>query len=253
MSAVTAIRAQRAINERRAERRGAALTTVVAADFVTGGAADFARVCSVTGEVVELVRRGEGESRIDFAARAKSFAAALEEPRLVFGGIDRDLDPEAVHEAPEAPKQDAVTLRDIHGRPIGLHAGQVRELRTILDNKRTVLRAGRRWGKSKILIALAADEAIRGRPIGYLCPPFKTAVPVFDDLELKLAPLIASKSRGHELRLSTGGAVDIWSLEGSTIVGRGLANTPGCCSTRSPLSPPRPTWGRSGAPAFRRR
>ena len=84
-----------------------------------------------------------------------------------------------------------------------------------------MLRAGRRWGKSKILIALAADEAIRGRPIGYFCPLFKTAVPVFDDLELMLAPLIVSKSRGHELRLSTGGVVDIWSLEGSTIVGRG--------------------------------
>ena len=40
---------------------GAALATVVAADFVTGAAANFARVCSVTGEVVELVRRGEGE------------------------------------------------------------------------------------------------------------------------------------------------------------------------------------------------
>ena len=107
MSAVTAIRAQRAINARRAERLGAALTTVMAADFVTGAAADFARVCSAKGEVVELVRRGEGESRIDFAARAKSLAAALGAPRLVFGGIDPDFDPEAVPEAPEAPQRGA--------------------------------------------------------------------------------------------------------------------------------------------------
>ena len=84
-----------------------------------------------------------------------------------------------------------------------------------------MLRAGRRFGKSKILSALAADEAIRGRPVGYFCPLFKTAVPVFDDLELMLAPLIISKSRGHELRISTGGVIDIWSLEGSSIVGRG--------------------------------
>ena len=252
MSAVTAIRAQRAINARRAERLGAALTTVVAADFVSGAAADFARVCSVTGEVVELVRCGEDESRIDFTARAKSLAAGLGAPQLVVGGIDPDFDPEAISAACETPQRGVITLRDIHGRPIGLHVGQARELRTILDNKRTVLRAGRRWGKSKILIALAADEAIRGRPIGYFCPLFKTAVPVFDDLELMLAPLIVSKSRGHELRLSTGGVVDIWSLEGSTIVG-GAANMRGFCSTRSPLLPPRPTWGRSGAPRSRRR
>ena len=86
MSAVTAIRAQRAINARRAERLGAALATVVAADFVTGAATNFARVCSVTGELVELVRRGEGELRIGFSARARSLATALGAPRLVFGG-----------------------------------------------------------------------------------------------------------------------------------------------------------------------
>ena len=82
-------------------------------------------------------------------------------------------------------------------------------------------RAGRRWGKSTILIALAADEAIRGRPVGYFCPLFQIATPVFDALALVLGPLVVSKTRGIELRLSTGGSIDIWSIETSTIVARG--------------------------------
>ena len=57
-----------------------------------------------------------------------------------------------------------------------------------------VLRAGRRFGKSTILIALAADEAMRGRPIGYFCPLFETAAPVFDNLAAMLAPLVVSKN-----------------------------------------------------------
>jgi hypothetical protein len=171
VSAVTAIRAQRAINARRAERLGAALATVVAADFVTGAAASFARVCSPKGEVVELVRRAEGESRIDFTTRAKSLAAASGAPRLVFG-----VDPEAVLKAPEATQRGHIALLDGGA----LHPSQARALRAILDRKRTVIRAGRRWGKSTILIALAADEAIRGRPVGYFCPLFRIATPVFD-------------------------------------------------------------------------
>jgi hypothetical protein len=216
VSALTAIKAQRAINARRAERLGMSVATVTAADFVTGNAADFARVCSGKGEVLELVRRGESESRIDFAARAKSLAAASGAPRLVFGGVDPAFDPEAVHEASQPPRG-AISLLD-GGR---LHPTQARALRAILDRKRTVIRAGRRWGKSTVLIALAADEAIRGRPVGYFCPLFRIATPVFDALAIVLGPLIVSKTRGIELRLSTGGSIDIWSIETSTIIARG--------------------------------
>jgi hypothetical protein len=51
-----------------------------------------------------------------------------------------------------------------------------------------VLRAGRRWGKSTLLNALAANEALRGRPVGYFSPQFKTATPVFDALVSMLGP-----------------------------------------------------------------
>jgi hypothetical protein len=103
-----------------------------------------------------------------------------------------------------------------------LHPGQAKAARAILDHKRVVLRAGRRFGKSATLIALAADEAMRGRPVGYFSPLYKTAAPVFDNLATMLAPLVISKNRSAgELRLSTGGVIDVWSIETSTIIARG--------------------------------
>jgi len=63
------------------------------------------------------------------------------------------------------------------------------------------------------LIALAADEALRGRPVGYFSPLFKTAARVFDALAFMLAPLTISKNRSvGEIRLSTGGVIDVWSI-----------------------------------------
>jgi hypothetical protein len=84
------------------------------------------------------------------------------------------------------------------------------------------LRARRRWGNSTLLIALAADEALRGRPVGYFSPLFKTATPVFDALVHMLAPLLSSSNRSvGEIRLTTGSVIDVWSIETSTIIGRG--------------------------------
>ncbi len=217
MSVASALRTQRAINLRRAERLTGTVSTLVAADFVTGGVADFARVCSAKGDVIELMRRGEGEPHAAFVERAKACTVGLGAPRLVFGGIDPGFDPEAVVEA-SLPPRGAIALPEGGG----LHPRQAQVMRTILDHKRVVLRAGRRFGKTAALIALAADEAIRGRPVGYFSPLFKTSTPAFDALAFMLAPLIVSKNRGGgEIRLSTGGVIDIWTLEASTIVARG--------------------------------
>jgi hypothetical protein len=117
----------------------------------------------------------------------------------------------------EAPQRGAILLPDGGG----LHPGQVRAARVILNHPRSVLRAGRRVGKSALLICLTADEALRGRPVGYFSPLFKTAAPVFDALAFMLAPLIVSKRRALEIKLSTGGVIDVWSIETSTIIGRG--------------------------------
>jgi hypothetical protein len=45
--------------------------------------------------------------------------------------------------------------------------------------------------------------------VGYFTPLFKTAAPVFDALAFMLAPLIVSKRRALEIKLSTGGVIDV--------------------------------------------
>jgi hypothetical protein len=210
-----------AAHERRVELEtsiGRQAQTIVASDFVRGGRSDFARACSSGGNVIEVIRRLVDEPYEVFLERVRSAAVGLGAPRLIVGGVsDPAFNPNAVLGAPEAPQRGAILLPDGGG----LHPGQVRAARTILDHPRVVLRAGRRFGKSALLICLAADEALRGRPVGYFSPLFKTAAPVFDALAFMLAPLIISKRRALEIKLSTGGIIDIWSIETSTIIGRG--------------------------------
>ena len=60
---------------------------VIAADFVTGHAASFARLCTAKGDVTAIVLRDEGEAHASFVERARALAGALGSPRLVVGGI----------------------------------------------------------------------------------------------------------------------------------------------------------------------
>jgi len=100
-----------------------------------------------------------------------------------------------------------------------------------------VLRTGRRFGKSALPIAIGADEALRGARFS---PLFKTVAPIFDALAFMLSPLIVSKNRGvGEIKLSTRGVIDIWSIETSPSL-RAAGDICPCCSTRSRSA--RPTW-----------
>jgi hypothetical protein len=193
------------------------LAIVEAANFVTGSRANFARICSAKGDVVKIVRRLADESVTAFRDRARSLTEASGCPRLVIGGIDPTFDLHAAPDALEPAPRGAITLPGGGG----LHRRQAEVVRQALNHKRTVLRAGRRFGKTAALIALGADEAIRGRPVGYFTPLFQTAVPAFDDFALMLAPLIVSKHRAYEIRLVTGGSIRIWSIETATLMGRG--------------------------------
>jgi hypothetical protein len=191
--------------------------TVFASDFVRGGAANFCRACSRQGDVIEIIRRCEGEPYEDFLERSRSHTAALGAPRFIVGGVDPEFDPEAAYGPPEPAQRGSIVLPEGGG----LHPGQIRAARTILDHPRVVLRAGRRYGKSALLICLAADAVLRGQPVGYFTPLFVTAAPVFDLWAFMLAPLIISKRRAVEIKLSTGGSIDVWSIETATIIGRG--------------------------------
>jgi hypothetical protein len=95
-----------------------------------------------------------------------------------------------------------------------LHPGQIDALRVIQTNRFTVIRAGRRFGKSGLGASLAADVALLGGLAGLFAPIFKLASPLFDVLAMALAPVIATSNRSSgELRLIGGGGCDVWSLE----------------------------------------
>jgi hypothetical protein len=198
-----------------------AVQFVGAADLVLGTRADFGRACSRNGTVLETIRQAPEELYEAFLARAEIAANRRNAWRLVIGGIDPDFNPDfdpGSSQPSVPPPKGAIVLPDGEG----LHLGERRALKLILASKRTVLRAGRRWGKSSVLVAIAIDEALRGRPVGVFSPFYKTAVPVFDALAYALAPLIVSRHRGQgELVLATGSHIDVWTLEASTIVARG--------------------------------
>ena len=195
----------------------ARLPVVEAADFVTGMRADFARLIGSRGFVSAPIRREPGEEYNAFLTRLQAHGAALEARYAVVGGIDPDFDPRAVDEPAEAAPRDAVMLPD---GP--LHLAQRQALRLALDSRRMILRAGRRLGKSTLACAIAADEAICGHLIGYVTPQYKIGAPCFDQLLQILRPLKVSKDRTQGLiRLENGGEINVWSVEGGMIIGRG--------------------------------
>jgi hypothetical protein len=191
---------------------------LVAENFAFGGAADFARICSARGNVLETIRRADGERHAAFLDRVRGHAEASGMPQPVVGGIDPAFDPEAVYEPVESAEHGAIQLPD---GP--LHLAQRRALRRILDNRRAIVRAGRRFGKTALLIALTVDEVLCGRAVAYVCPQYKTASPVFAQLLMVLAPIVVHKDRGRlEINeTQTGGTIDVLSVESGFIIGRG--------------------------------
>jgi hypothetical protein len=193
----------------------AATAVVHATDFLTGGRANFARVIGRNGTVLELVRRSADEGYESFLQRARERAT---DARLVVGGVDPDFDPEAVYRLPEPAERGSIALPDCP-----LHPAQIRALRRILDHRRSILRAGRRFGKSALMCAIATDMVMCGQAVAYVCPKYATALPVFVQLLMILAPIIVHKNRRHLVidETTTGGTVDVLSVESGFIIGRG--------------------------------
>ena len=200
------------------EHARSAMRVIEAADFLTGGAAGFGRLIGAHGAVLDLVRLEAGEEYAGFRARLEARAEAEGARFVLIGGIDPGLDAEADLVPPDAPlAPDAVRLLD---GP--LHRAQRRALRLVLDNRRSILRAGRRLGKSTLCIALAADEALCGRFTAYVTPQFKLATPIFEALVVTLRPVLESKDKTQGvIRLSTGGVIDIWTIESGAVIARG--------------------------------
>ncbi|WP_155642137.1 hypothetical protein [Burkholderia cepacia] len=84
-----------------------------------------------------------------------------------------------------------------------------------------VVRCGRRWGKTVMLSTIAESAAAHGEPTAIYAPQFATLQETFREIRNVLDPIITNASQGHEIRTSTGGAIDFWSLQPGGLFGRG--------------------------------
>ncbi|WP_250450691.1 hypothetical protein [Caballeronia sp. ATUFL_M2_KS44] len=100
-------------------------------------------------------------------------------------------------------------MPEIHLTP--LHAGQL----NILANrsKRTVVRCGRRYGKTTMFEQLASTWALKGKRVGFFAPSYKLWLPTYQRIHKSLAPAISQASKVDAvLDLHTGGAIEFWTL-----------------------------------------
>jgi hypothetical protein len=81
---------------------------------------------------------------------------------------------------------------------------------------------GRRWGKTILGSELLIEAALTGKPVGYFAPTYKLLVPAWRDVARLCLPIIkgAPNKTEHRLELVTGGAIEMWSLDGGN-AGRG--------------------------------
>ncbi len=83
------------------------------------------------------------------------------------------------------------------------------------------MRCGRRWGKTKFAVALSADTAMKGWPVGWFAPEYKFLIEPYAELHQILEPVMESSSEGKgQMNLIGGGKIDFWSLD-NPMAGRG--------------------------------
>ena len=95
-----------------------------------------------------------------------------------------------------------------------LHADQIIAYEKFRRNRFVAIRCGRRWGKTKLELAVASDFATRGKAVGWFAPNYKMEIESYNNLAEMLAPIEAASSKTEGLfRTISGGRVDFWTLE----------------------------------------
>ena len=214
----------RALRLEREHGRGAASDIVVtaAADFLHGGAPTFARAFDRRGALLVTTQRLQGEAWEPFRARARGEAGRTPgASSLLVGGL------------PDADYGDAIPWAGLPSDDLprgtivlpetALHPSQVEALELIRRHRRVALVAGRRWGKSSLLITLAVDAALSGKRVGVFAPTRTLMSPLLMEIAAALQSVSgASINRVlGEIRLPNGGHVDFWSVDHSQRAGRG--------------------------------
>lgn len=92
-----------------------------------------------------------------------------------------------------------------------LHASQRQVVAGL--GPRTVLRCGRRWGKSKMLEHIAELCALKGERIGIFAPDYARLLPMYQSIVSTLKPAIRSASKTEmTITLIGGGEIELWTL-----------------------------------------
>ena len=214
--------------EREHGRAGADdIVVTVAADFLHGGEPTFARTFDRRGSMVGTVQRAQGEGWAAFKARAVVEAGKVAGAcSLLIGGLP-DGDGDVGGDSGEGnvsplPTDDlprgAITLPEA-----ALHSSQIEALELARQHRRVALVAGRRWGKSTILITLPVDAALSGRRVGMFAPTRTLMSPLLMEIARALRPIAGASVNSvlGEIRLPNGGHVDFWSVDHSQRAGRG--------------------------------
>ena len=172
MSVASALKIQRAINARRAERRFGALSTLTAADFLTGGAPTAAEVYDRKGaRLAAFARQEEERSFAAFRERVREAARALPgAARVKLGGLARGPSAGFAWPAGERPQR--------RGRPARDPAACVAARGARAHRRQPTRRAGRRppmgqngtvWSRWRSTAALA------GRSVGLFAPTYQAS------------------------------------------------------------------------------
>jgi phage terminase large subunit-like protein len=82
------------------------------------------------------------------------------------------------------------------------------------ENRRSVLRCGRRFGKTTLLERMASKAAFYGKRVGWFGPTYKLNLPTYKRILRTVNPVVESKSKIDQIiELRSGGAVEFWTLQ----------------------------------------
>jgi phage FluMu gp28-like protein len=89
-----------------------------------------------------------------------------------------------------------------------------------------ILRCGRRWGKTTLLLRLAAQAAAeRGQAVGWFAPIYSLLAPAYEELLRRTRPGVVRAAERPQpvIRYVSGGRIEFWSLDSRDVPGRGRA------------------------------
>ncbi len=92
------------------------------------------------------------------------------------------------------------------------HVGQLKLLRE--RSRFNVVNCGRRFGKTVIGNHVLIPAALEGYPVAWASPTYKMLKEAWLETKRTLAPItVSSNASDHRITLSTGGVVEMWSME----------------------------------------